>query len=84
MRLLLLGCSGYDPLQSLDFSLGLERIMLPRHLLVSKASILHAVRVVEHEPRFLRLVVQWSAAANKVEEAKSHLFDRVSPPPTQA
>lgn len=50
-----LGCSGNDPLESLDFSLSLHRIVLTRHLLLTKAAVVDTVRVVEEETRFLVL-----------------------------
>lgn len=51
-----LGCSGDDPLKSLDFSLSLHRIVLTRHLLFTKAAVVDTVRVIEEETRFLVLV----------------------------
>lgn len=44
--MVLLGCSGDDPLQGLNFALGLQRVVLARHLLVPKAAILQAVRII--------------------------------------
>lgn len=51
----LLGCSGDDPLQSLNLSLGLQRVSMTRHLLFPKAAILHAVRIIEKEAGFVVL-----------------------------
>lgn len=51
----LLGCSGDDPLQSLNLSLSLQWIMLARHVLLSKAAVLHIIRVVEEEARLVVL-----------------------------
>lgn len=53
---MVLGCSCDDPLQSLDFSLSFHWVVVPRHLLVAKAAILHAVWIVEKEARFIVLV----------------------------
>lgn len=68
----LLGCSSDDALQSLDFSLCLQRIVLSRHLLVAEAAILHAVGVVEEEAGFVVLDTRagQSGAATRREEVR--------------
>lgn len=53
-----LGCSGDDPLKSLDFSLSLHRIVLTRHLLFTKAAIVDTIRIIEEEARFLVLATE--------------------------
>lgn len=51
----LLGCTGYHSLQSLNLSLDLHRVIMPI-LLLPKAPILNAVRVVEKQAGFFVLL----------------------------
>lgn len=61
-----LGCSGDDPLKSLDLSLSLHRIVLTRHLLFAKAAVVDTVRVIEEETRFLVLATDTTPACQWV------------------
>lgn len=80
-----LGCSGDDPLESLNLSLGLHRIALTCHLLFAKAAIVDTVRIIEEEARFLVLATHLSTLAGKDndsgaatrENGRSHLHHGV-------
>lgn len=81
-----LGCSGNDPLKSLDFSLSLHRIVLTRHLLLTEAAVVDTVRVVEEETRFLVLAADTPNMSaeqyiglqhGKQRKGRSHLHHRV-------
>lgn len=79
-----LGCSGNDPLKSLDFSLSLHRIVLTRHLLLTKAAVVDTVRVVEEETRFLVLATDNPRHVSRAEHwasARQTTEGPFSPPP---
>lgn len=72
-----LGCSGNDPLKSLDLSLSLHRVVLTRHLLFAKTAVVDTVWVIEEEARFLVLAASPSMSAGENKDFTPGL----SPPP---
>lgn len=66
-----LGCSGDDPLESLNLSLGLHRIALTCHLLFAKAAVVDTVRVIEEEARFLVLATHLGMLAGKGKRSRA-------------
>lgn len=63
-----LGCSGDDPLKSLDFSLSLHRVVLTRHLLFTKAAVVDTIRVIEEETRLLVLATEIPGHVSREEK----------------
>lgn len=78
-----LGCSGDDPLESLNLSLGLHWIALTCHLLFAKAAVVDTVWIIEEEARFLVLATQPDMLAGKEKDLRSATRGQgqLSPPP---
>lgn len=66
-----LGCSGDDPLESLNLSLGLHWIALTCHLLFAKAAVVDTVWIIEEEARFLVLTTHIGMLAGEDNDSRA-------------